>query len=200
MITQTSSPQGHVVRDRDVEKGFVFLCFHTHMLPEAASSPGHHTNSYKTYLEYYRGCRVGFENLSSTIQKIISWYLREQVLVQTQTLHARSSLKCPQSSQTDRHCHSAAVWGALQCLSAPTRALGIILLPSFLVWDGELSVSWVGKAELNPAMFLVTFEKLTCRPRSPQLCHLAPLFTVWCQSPCQGTPTGSPEWKGVVMT
>lgn len=38
-------------RARGVEKGLVFLCFHTHMLPEVASSPGHYTNSYKTNLE-----------------------------------------------------------------------------------------------------------------------------------------------------
>lgn len=51
--------QEHVVRDRDVEKGLVFLCFHTHVLSEAASSPGQYTNSYKTYLEHYRGSSLG---------------------------------------------------------------------------------------------------------------------------------------------
>lgn len=45
--------------ETDVEKGLVFLCFHTHVLPEAASSPGHYTNSYKTYLEHYRGSSLG---------------------------------------------------------------------------------------------------------------------------------------------
>lgn len=86
---------------------------------------------------------------------------------------------CPQSSQTDGHCHSAAVCSALQSLSVPTSALGTTLLSSCLVWDGELSVSYMGKAELSPVTFLVTFEEFAADPGSwfVPLCHLAPLFT-----------------------
>lgn len=39
--------RAHVLKDKDVEKCFVFLYFRTHMLPEAASRPGLHKNSYK---------------------------------------------------------------------------------------------------------------------------------------------------------